>query len=98
MRAEMKDLIDAMADRGLLAVCVDDAALAELATAPLTHRFGKHDVVTRDGHMFLHRDGRDYPIGREVVGDSSLYALIASVIIADYLGIDGDVIERFLAE
>jgi hypothetical protein len=98
MRAEMKDLIDAMASGGLLAVCVDDAALAELATAPLTHRFGKHDVVERDGRPVLQSDGRDYPVGREIVGDSSLYALVASVIVARHLGIGEDVIERFLAE
>jgi aminotransferase len=97
LRAEMKDLIDAMAGGGLLAVCVDDAALAELATAPLTRRFGKHDVIERNGRTFLHLDGHDYALGRETVGDSSLYALIASVIVARHLGVADDVIERFLA-
>jgi len=97
MRAEMKELIDAMTGGGLLAVCADDAALAELATAPLTHRFGKHDVVERDGGTFLHVDGRDYPLRRERVGDSSVYALIAAVIVARHLSVDDEVIERFLA-
>ena len=98
LRAEMKDLIDAMAGGGLLAVCVDDAALATLATAPRTHRFGKHDAIERDGKTVLHLDGRDYPVGREIVGDSSLYALIASVIVARHLGVSEEVITRFLAE
>jgi aminotransferase len=97
LRAEMKDLIDAMAGSGMLAVCVDDAALAELATAPLTHRFGKHDLIARGGRRFLHLDGREYPVGREIVGDSSLYALVASVIVGRHLGLGEDVIERFLA-
>ena len=43
-------------------------------------------------------DGHDYPVGREIVGDSGLYALVASVIIARYLGLGEEVIERFLAE
>jgi|SRR5579862_7916704 len=96
MRAEMKELIDAMTGRGLLAVCVDDAALAALATAPRTHRFGKHDVIERDGQTVLHLDGRAYTLRREIVGDSSLYALIASVIVARHLGVAEDVIEGFL--
>jgi aminotransferase len=98
LRAEMKDLIDAMAGGGVLAVCVDDAALAELATAPLTHRFGRHNVSTHDGSTVIHIDGYDYRVGREIVGDGNLYALIASIIVARHLGVGTDVIERFLAE
>jgi aminotransferase len=97
LRAEMKDLVDAMARGGLLAVCVDDAVLAELATAPLTQRFGKHDVIERDGSRFLHLDGHDYLLGCEIVGDSSLYALVASVIVARHLGVGDETIARFLA-
>jgi UDP-N-acetylmuramyl pentapeptide synthase len=97
LRAEMKDLIDTMGSGGMLAVCVDDAVLAELATAPLTQLFGKHDVIERAGRRFLHLDGHDYPLGCEIVGDSSLYALVASVIVARHLGVSDETIERFLA-
>jgi aminotransferase len=99
MRAEMKVLIDAMTSRGgTIAACVDDPVLADLATAPLAHRFGKHNLVERDGHRVLRIDGRKYEVHREIVGDSSLYALAASVIVAHQLGMDEGAIQQFLTE
>ena len=98
MRAELKELIDAMHSGGrALAICVDDSTLADMATAPLTHRFSKHDLVQRDDHAYLRVDGRDYRLTREIVGDSSLYALSASVVVAQRLGIDEATIAQFLA-
>jgi aminotransferase len=97
MRTEMKTLVDAMRARGgALVMCVDDPTLADLADAPLTHRFGRSDLVAVDGRTQLRIDGRDYPLGREIVGESSLYALSASVIVARCLGMDEESIERFL--
>jgi UDP-N-acetylmuramyl pentapeptide synthase len=82
LRAEMAELVDFMSARGAtLAVCVDDPVLAELAHAPLTHRFGKH-----------------YPITRELVGDSSLYALAASLVVAHQLGMSDELIRNFLSD
>ncbi len=98
MRAEMKELIDSMVARGgTLAVCVDDPTLGALASAPTTHRFGKHDLIERDGRRVLRVNGREYALGRELVGDSSVYALTASVIVAQALGLSEESIERFLA-
>ena len=98
LRAEMKVLIDAMERRGgTLAICADDPVLAELAAAPLTHRFGRNDLATVDGQVHLMVDGRDYAVGREIVGASSLYALCASIIVARHLGVDEASVERFLA-
>ena len=98
LRAEMKVLIDAMErGGGTLAVCADDPVLAELAGAPRTHRFGRNDLTTGEGAAHLQIDGRDYVVGREIVGDSSLYALCASIIVARQIGIDEPSIERFLA-
>jgi len=96
LRGELAELIAFMRGRAL-AVCVDDGALAELATAPRTHRFGKHDLVERDGRPHLRVGGQDYALGREVVGDSSVYALLASVIVARELGVDDEHLRQFLA-
>jgi aminotransferase len=98
LRAEMKELIDATQARGAaVVVCVDDSALADFATTPLTHRFSRNDLVERDGRAALRVDGREYGVGREIVGESSLYALSASVIVAQHLGVDEEVIREFLA-
>jgi aminotransferase len=98
VRSEMKDLIDAMQRRGgTLVICADDPTLAGLATAPLTHRFGRDDLVHIGGRPHLQSDGRTYLLGCEIVGESSLYALAASVLVARYLGVDEQSIERFLA-
>ena len=99
LRAEMAELVEFMTKRGAtLAVCVDDPILAELASAPLTHRFGKHDLIERDGVMHIRCGGRDYPVTRELVGDSSVYALCASVVVAQQLGMADADIRKFLAE
>ena len=96
-RAEMKVLIDAMRKHGgVLAICADDASLAELATAPLTYRFSKQDLVLQDSGARLRVNGQEYVLGRELVGDSSLYALSASILVARQLGIDEATIRRFM--
>jgi len=98
MRGELKELIDMMHSVGhALAICIDDPTLAAMSTAPLTHRFTKDDLVQRDDQSYLRVDGRDYRLTREVVGDSSLYALSASVVVAQRLGIDEATIAKFLA-
>jgi aminotransferase len=97
MRSEMEVLIRSMNQRGKpMAVCVDDPVLAELASAPLTHRYGRNLLSERTGERQLIVDGDAYPIGTEIVGDSSLYALAASVIVARSLGVSRHVIQRFL--
>ncbi|MBI3785192.1 MAG: aminotransferase class I/II-fold pyridoxal phosphate-dependent enzyme [Deltaproteobacteria bacterium] len=99
MRAEMKVLIDSMtAHGGSIAACIDDLVLADLATAPLAHRFGRGDMVERDGQRALRIEGRKYDVHREVVGESSVYALAATVIVAQKLGISDEAIQRFLME
>ena len=99
LRAEMAELVEFMSKRGAtLAVCVDDPILAGLASAPLTHRFGKHDVVERAGVTYIRCNGREYPVSREIIGDSSLYALCAGVVVAQQLGMADEEIRKFLAE
>ncbi len=99
MRAEMKELIDAIEARGgTLAFCSDDPSLAELAPrGGGAHAFAKSSLVERDGRALLCVDGREYPVGQEIVGESSLYALAASVIVARAIGLDEETIRGFLA-
>jgi aminotransferase len=98
LRNEMKELIDSSRGRhAALVICADDPTLQDLAPELGTHRFGKQHLLERDGHAVLQIGDRTYPLGREVVGDSSLYALLASVIVARHLEIDEATIERFLA-
>jgi len=98
LRAEMAELVEFMSRRGApLAVCVDDPVLAELASAPLTHRFGMHDVHATDAGPVLRCHGREYPLRRELVGDSSIYALCAAVLVAQALGMHDDRIRQFLS-
>jgi aminotransferase len=98
MRGEMKELIDRTRSRSAaLVICADDPMLADLAPDLGVHRFGKQNLVERDGRPCLQVDGCTYPLGREVVGDSSLYAMLASAIVAATLGVDEQVIGEFLA-
>lgn len=98
MRAEMEVLITSMSAGGKpIAVCVDDPTLADLATAPLTHRFSRQALTEHDGQRRLQVDGDEYRVGTELIGESSLYALAASVIVARALGVPVDTVQKFLA-
>jgi aminotransferase len=97
-RNEIKVLIETMRQRGApFAICSDDPALDSLAAEAAAHRFGRRDLIDTDGISRLRINGDEYPLQREIVGDSSLYALAASVIVARELGIDDTTIRRFLA-
>lgn len=99
LRAEMVELIDHMSQRGAtLAVCTDDPVLAQLAKAPTIHRFGKHDLVERGNTLSIRSQGREYAVARELIGDSSLYAICAAVLVGQQLGMAEEEIHRFLAE
>jgi len=98
LRAEMAELIELMSKGdATLAVCSDDPTLAELATAPTTHRFGKHDVTHTQGSTHIRCNGHEYPVARELIGDSSVYAVCASVIVAEQLGMAEAEIVDFLS-
>jgi aminotransferase len=98
MQAEVHTLIDATHRAGgAVAVCADDPVLATLAEPVHPQWFRKADHEERNGQQWVRAAGTDYPLGREVVGDSSLYALIASVIIARHLGVPEHTIRTFLS-
>ncbi len=87
MRSEMGSLIETMSRRGkTVAVCVDDPILADLAAAPLTHRFSRSALFERDSGRFLDIEGEEYRVVSELIGESSVRALAASVIVARHFG------------
>jgi hypothetical protein len=97
LRQEMKELVDFVAGSGgKLLISGDDLVLAELAS-PDAERFRRADLVDAAGSSVLRLGTASYPVGREIVGDSSLLALDASVLVARHLGIGDEVIRRFLA-
>ncbi len=94
LRAEMKVLIETVRSRGgAVFVCADDPVVAEFATAP-AETFGKGDL--RQGGSRLRVNGREYALGRELVGDSSLYAVAASALVAQHLGVPEAAVASFL--
>jgi len=96
-RGEMTELVETIARRNAkLVLCADDPALEGFATQPGVQRFSKSDLLVSPDSQHLRVNDREYPMRREIVGDSSLYALTASVIVARHLGIDENTIERFL--
>jgi UDP-N-acetylmuramyl pentapeptide synthase len=98
MRQEMKDLLDFVGGRGgTIAACADDTSLSELAAPAGAVPFARDALRHEAGATVLHVEGVDYPLTREVVGDSSLYALAASVIVAKRLGVADGAIRRFLS-
>ncbi len=98
MRAEVHTLLDATHRAGgAVAVCADDPVLATLAEPAHPLWFRKADWQERDGRQWVRAAGTDYPLGRELVGDSSVYALLASVIVAQHLGVPDETIRAFLA-
>ena len=96
MRREMKELIDFVVGRGgFVAVCGDDTALVEMASASAAV-FGRDALVHDGSGLQLRVEGRSYQLAREVIGDGSLYALAASVLVARHLGVAEEDVRRFL--
>ena len=98
LRAEIAQLCDAVRrTHGHLLLCGDDPSLEALAhELPGATLFAKAHLHDERGQRLLDIDGTAYPVGREAVGDSSLYALEAAVRVGKLLGIaDADLL-RFL--
>ncbi|HVO23549.1 MAG TPA: aminotransferase class I/II-fold pyridoxal phosphate-dependent enzyme, partial [Candidatus Margulisiibacteriota bacterium] len=100
LRAEIAQLCDAVHhSHGHLLLCGDDPSLETLAgDLPGVALFAKSHMRSDAGELQLNIDGTAYRVGREVVGDSSGYALEVAVRVGKILDI-GDVdIEQFLAK
>jgi aminotransferase len=100
LRAEIATLCDAVhRAHGQVLLCGDDPSLVALARdLPGAALFAKAHLHADAGEQRLGIDGTTYRVGREVVGDSNLYALEVAVRVGRILDI-GDVdLERFLAK
>jgi aminotransferase len=99
LRAEIAQLCDAVSrGHGHLLLCGDDPSLEALAhDLPDAALFAKAHLHAKAGQRQLDIDGAAYPVAREAVGDSSLYALEVAVRVGKLLGVvDADILE-FLA-
>src|SRR5204863_600699 len=96
---EIAWLADSVSSRGgRIIACGDDPRLiAATGGLPSVRRFARNQAQ-RDGAVLrLEIDGQSFPVGLDVVGDSSAYALVAGVEVARALGVEDGEIRRFLA-
>lgn len=73
-------------------LCRDDGLLD---SSVATHTFGDEDYVHGDPSTMA-VDERRYPVGRELVGDTAMRAMSASVIVAHLLGVPDEAIRGYL--
>jgi aminotransferase len=98
MRAEIAQLCAAVRHaRGHLLLCGDDPSLAALADEiPGAALFTKAHLHDGSSERQFDIDGTCYPLTRETVGDSDLYALEVAVRVGKLLGIADTDLARFL--
>ena len=98
LRAEIAQLCDAVRSaNGRLLLCGDDPSLEALARElPAAALFVKAHLHDDGGQRRLEIDGAAFPVAREVVGDSSVYALEVAVRVGKLLGIADADLARFL--
>jgi len=98
LRAEIAQLCDAVRRaHGHLLLCGDDPSLEALAhDLQNAGLFAKAHLHDEHGRRRLEIDGTSYPLTRETVGDSSIYALEVAVRVGKLLGIADADLERFL--
>jgi aminotransferase len=98
LRAEIAVLCDDVTRRGgALLLCGDDPSLAALAAElPTACYFDRAQLVERSGRSALQLDGTDWPVQREIVGDSHLYGLIVAARVGQLLGMSEAARSRFL--
>jgi aminotransferase len=98
LRDEVAELCETMQRRNRkVLLSRDDVALNELAARlPGTESFGRADVDEGGGALHLLDGGERLPVKKDVVGASSLYALIVAVRVARWLGVDPERVREFL--
>lgn len=99
MEREIAWLARSVSSRGgRIIACGDDPRLAAATNGlPAVRTFARAQAQRDDQGLRLEIGGQAFRVGLDVVGDSSIYALLAGVEVAGALGIDGDDIRRFLA-
>jgi UDP-N-acetylmuramyl pentapeptide synthase len=99
MEREIARLARAVAERGGSVVsCADDPRLAAAVMGlPAVRSYGRAQAVYEGSELRLEVAGEVYPVGLDVVGESSIYALLAGVEVARILDIDDARLRAFLA-
>ena len=99
LRAEIAQLCDAVRrTHGHVLLCGDDPSLEALThELPDAALFAKGHFHEERGQRRLEIDGTTYPVTREAVGDSNLYALEVAARIGKLLGFEDTDVARFLA-
>jgi len=97
-RAEIGELCTTMRDaHGQVLLCGDDPSLRALAAdLPGVAFFSKAHLHQDGSRCTLTLDGTDYAVGRETVGDSSVYALEVAARVGTLLGLPETAIAHFL--
>jgi aminotransferase len=100
LRAEIAQLCETVGrSQGHLLLCGDDPSLEALARdLPGAALFAKAHMRGDAGQQLLDIDGAAYRVGREVVGDSSVYALEVAVRVGKILAISEVDLQQFLAK
>jgi UDP-N-acetylmuramyl pentapeptide synthase len=98
MEREISWLAHAVANRGgRIIACGDDPRLiAATSGVPSVRMFARNQAQRDGAALRLEIDGQSFPVGLDVVGDSSTYALVAGVEVARALGVKDGEIRRFL--
>jgi UDP-N-acetylmuramyl pentapeptide synthase len=86
------------ANGGAIVACADDARLlASLRDVAGVRTVRSEQARRADGGLVLEAAARRWDVRLDVVGESSVYALLAGIEVARLLGVDDSVVERFLA-
>lgn len=87
-RTEIRGLLEHAAARGIdVVACQDDATIAALAHGPRVHLFGRHHLVSAAGHCVVRIEGEEVVVDSDLVGESAIYAAIATVLIERLLNV-----------
>ncbi len=82
---------------GRIIACLDDPRLAvALEGVPQVLPIRTEQVSRSNGLLVLDAHGKRFEVGLDVVGESSQYALLAGIEIAEILGLDERVLREFL--
>jgi aspartate/methionine/tyrosine aminotransferase len=83
---------------GRIIACRDDPrVMAAIDGVPAARTFSREQAVTEGAELRLEIDGERFAVGLDVVGESSVYALLAGIEVARTLGIEEAELRRFLA-
>jgi UDP-N-acetylmuramyl pentapeptide synthase len=95
---EVGTLARAVSGRGgTVIACADDPRLlAAVVGVPRLRTFTRDQASYAGRALVLERAGERFDVGLDVVGESSIYALLAGLELTDLFGAEPDLIRRFL--